>query len=104
MVPPAVLITTIYLEIIMTCQKCTITPTQVCRELNDLFDIYLRISEIHLVLERLEKDFQDRTPFMALNLNHVLGDMCEWLKRFEKRTVKDPLVLSELKKLGVISL
>lgn len=67
----------------MACQNCTIQHTEVCKNLSDLKEIYIRISQVHLLLQRFEIESPVRTQF-ALKLKDCVQDLSDWFRRFDK--------------------
>ena len=67
----------------MACQNCTIQQTEVCKNLCDLKEIYIRISQVQLILQRFEIESPIRTQF-ALKLKDCVQDFSDWFRRFDK--------------------
>lgn len=75
----------------MACQNCTIQQTEVCKNLSDLKEIYIRISQVQLFLQRFEIESPVRSQF-SLKLKDCLQDFSNWFRRFDQLVpVEGPL-------------
>jgi len=89
------------MEVIMTCRKCNVSQTEVCKSISDLLQIYLRLAYIDLFVQRSKDNFPKHHYWIFDSLKSALND-------FESRLIlldglnnpEDLDLLAELKRTG----